>query len=67
MISEETLRVITRHALEAIVYVMRVAVKYGKGQKELKIIVLHLKSTLARPTFRDAAYPEKLWTASPRN
>ena len=42
---------------------MRVAVNYCKGQKQLKKIAVHLKSTLARPPSYDGAYPEKLSTA----
>ena len=46
---------------------MRVVVNYRKGQKQLKKIVLHLKSTLARPPIYDRAYPQKLSTTSPGN
>ena len=38
---------------------------YCERQKELKKIVLHLKSTLARPPFHDEAYHLKPSTASP--
>ena len=44
---------------------MRVVVNYQKGQKQWRKIVLHLKSTLARPTISDRAYPEILSTAFP--
>ena len=46
---------------------MRVVVNYRKGQKQLEKIALHVKSTLARPTIYDRAYPEVLSTASPGN
>ena len=58
------LKVNRRHTLEAIFQVMRVAVNYRKGQKQLTKIALQLKSTLARPTIYDGAYPENLRTAS---
>ena len=44
-----------RDTLEAIFEVMRVAVKLSRRQKQLKKIVLHLKSTLARPPINDRA------------
>ena len=52
---------------EAIFQVMRVVVNYRKGQKHLKKIALHLKSTLARPRMYDRAYPQMLSTVSPGN
>ena len=61
--NEETLIVIRRRTLKAIFQVMRVAVNYRKGQKQLKKIAVHLKTTLARPPSYDGAYPEKLSTA----
>ena len=67
MTNEEMLRVIRRHTLDTIFQVMRVAVNHRKGPKELNIIVLYLKSTLARAPIYDGAYPEKLWTAPPGN
>ena len=41
--TEEMLSVFRRHALEEIFQVMRVAVKYRKGQRQLKKIALHLE------------------------
>ena len=67
MKKEEMLKVIRRHTTETNFQVMRVAVNYRKRQKQLKIIALHLKSTLATPTLHDGAYTGKLWTASSRN
>ena len=67
MNKEEMLRAIRTHTLEAILQVMRVAVNYCKGPKQLKKKALHLKSTLARPPIYDEAYPEKHRTASPGN
>ena len=67
MTNEEMLRVFGRHTLDTIFQVKRVIVNHGKGPKELNIIVLYLKSTLARPPIYDGAYPEKLWTAPPGN
>ena len=63
----EMLTVIRRHTLQAVFRLMRVVVTYSEGQKQLKEIALHLKSTLTRPPIYDWAYPEKLSTASPRN
>ena len=65
--TQKRLSDISRHPLEAIFQVMRVVVNYGKGQKQLKKIVLHPKSTLARPPIYDRAYPEMLSTAFPGN
>ena len=64
MNNEQMMKIIRRHTFEATFQVMRVAVNYRKGQKQLKLIALHLKSTLARPTIYNRAYPEKLLTAS---
>ena len=63
MNNEEILRVVSRHTLEPILQVMRVAINSRKRQKELK----HPKSNLARPPIYEGAYPQKLWTASPGN
>ena len=60
---EENLTVIRNHTLDAISLVMIVAVKLSKAAK----IAPHLKSTLARPTKNDRAYPEKLAIVSPSN
>ena len=65
--TEEMLRVIRRHTLEAIFQVMRVAVNHRKGQKPSTKIDVHLKSTLAIPPIYDRAYPEKPLTASTGN
>ena len=46
---------------------MRAVVNYRKGQKQLKKIALHLKSSLARPPIYDRLCPEKPSTASPGN
>ena len=67
MTTQEMPTVIRRHTFEAIFQVMRVVVNYGKGQKQLKKIVLLLKSTLVRLRIYDRAYPEMLSTTSPRN
>ena len=67
MITEEMLRVNRVFTLEVIFQVMRVVVYYRKGQKQLKEIAPHLKSTLARPPIYDQTYPEVLSTASPGN
>ena len=64
MNNEETLRVIRKHALEAIFQVMRVVTNYRKGQKQFKKIAKHLKNTSARPPIYEREYPEKLSTAS---
>ena len=64
MSTQEMLRVIGTHILEATSQVMRVVVNYRKGQKQLKIAI-HMKSTLARPPIYNRAYPEKLSTSSP--
>ena len=64
---EEMLRLIRRRPFKAVFQVMRVAVFYRNGQKQFKIIALHLKSTLATPPLYNGAYPEKLWTAFPGN
>ena len=64
--TQEMLKVIRRNILEAFLQVMSV-VNYRKGQKQLKIFALHLKSTLARPPIYDGAYPEMLSTASAGN
>ena len=58
--NEELLTVIRRHTLEAIFHLKTVVVNYRKGQKQLKRIALHLKSTLARPSI----YLERLSTSS---
>ena len=63
----EMLKFIGRHALEEVFQVMRVAVNYRKGQKQLKINALHLKRTSARPPIYDRAYPETTRTASSGN
>ena len=63
--SQEMLRFIRRHILEAIFQVMR-EVNCRKGQKQLKQIVLHLKSTPWPPIY-DRAYPALLSTASAGN
>ena len=65
--TQERLRDISRHTLEAIFQVMTVVVNYSKGQKQMKKIVLHPKSTLTRPPIYDRAKPEMLSTASPGN
>ena len=59
------LRVNWRHTLGAFFQVMRVAVNYLKGQKQLEKNAL--KRTLARPPFHDRAYLEKLSSNSPGN
>ena len=64
MKSEEMLRVNRKQTFEAILSVMRVVVNYRKGQRQLKRMVLHLKSTSA---IYNGACHEKLWTASPGN
>ena len=46
---------------------MRVVLNYREGQKQFKKIILHPKSTLARPPPHDRAQPEILSTASPGN
>ena len=57
-----------QHMLEAIFQVMKVIVKYRKGQKPLKEIALHLKTTLATTPINDLtltrAYPENASFAS---
>ena len=63
--TQEVLRDFKRDTLEANLQPMRLAVKYRKGQKQLKLIALYQKNTLARPPIYDEAYPEKLCTASP--
>ena len=67
MNNEKMLKVINRRTLEAILQVMRVAVNYRKRQKQLEKNALHLRSTLARHSIYDRAYPEKLCTVSPGN
>ena len=67
MNTEEMLKIIRRHTLEAIFQVMGVAVSYRKGQKQLKKIAQHLNSTLARQNIYNRAYPENPSTASPGN
>ena len=67
MNTEEMLKVIRKHTLEAFFQVMRVAVSYLKGQKPLIKVALYLKSTLTRTPIYDQAYPDKLSTASPGN
>ena len=64
---QKMLRVIRRHTVEAIFEVMGVVENYRKGQKQLKRLAQHLKSTLARPGNYDRAYFEKLSNASPSN
>ena len=61
------LRVITSHTIEAIFQVMTVAVNYHKGQKQLEIIALHLKSTSTRPNICAKEYLKKLSNAFPGN
>ena len=56
-----------RHRLEAFFQVIGVVVNYRKGQKELNKIVLHSKSTLARPPIYKRVYSEMLSAASPGN
>ena len=46
---------------------MRVEVNYRKEEKQMKKIVLHLKSILTRALIYDRAYPEIHPTASPGN
>ena len=57
----------SRHTLDSIFQVLRVVLNYRKGQKQLKKLLLHPKSTSARPPIYDRAKPEKLSTASPGN
>ena len=62
---QERLRNNSTDTLEASFQAMGVVVNYRKGQKELKKIVLHPKSTLARPLIYKLAYSEVL-SADPR-
>ena len=65
--NNKVLRVVRKHTIEAIFQVMRVGVNYRKAQKLLKLIALHLNSTLTRPPIYKEAYTEKHETASPGN
>ena len=67
MCTHNMLRVIMRHTFESVFHVMRVVVNYREEEKQLKKIVLHLKSTLARSPIYDRAYREKTQNAYPGN
>ena len=65
--NENMPRVIRRQPLEATFLVMRVEISCREGQKQFKILALHLKRTFNRPTIYNGAYPEKMWIALPGN
>ena len=56
---------VRKQTLESIFQVMRVVVNYRNSQKLLKKFVLHPKSTLARKSIYNRAYPERFSTSSP--
>ena len=67
MKTEQMLRSVSRHKIEATLQMMGFVVNYRNRQKQLNKVVLHLKTALAKPPIHDQAYPEKLSIDSPVN
>ena len=65
MNTQGILRVKRRHTLEVSFEIMTIPVNYDKEPKQLNIIALHVKCTLARPPIYHGAYTKKLSTSSP--
>ena len=67
MSTQEILKVITRHTLEAVFQVMEAAVKLSQRAKTIEKKLPCTWSTLATPPIYNQVYPEKLATSSPGN
>ena len=65
--TQEMLRSVRRHTLDAISRVMKIAVNYFRGKEQVITITPYLKSTLARSPIYKRTYHEEHWTASPNN